>query len=73
MLIYYKENCTTDMTLLKVRDCFPYFIKCSKYIFFSHWFYSPLGPWPLIFSFMIILQTVGLLGPVISSSQGLST
>jgi hypothetical protein len=34
-------------------------------------FYSPLGPWPLLFSFMIILQTVGLLGRVISSSQGL--
>jgi hypothetical protein len=38
---------------------------------FFHWLYSPLGPWPLIFSFMIILQTVGLLGRVISSSQGL--
>jgi hypothetical protein len=36
-----------------------------------HWLYSPLGPWSLIFSFMIILQTVGLLGWVISSSQGL--
>jgi hypothetical protein len=36
-----------------------------------HWLYSPLGPWPLIFSFMIILQTVGLLGRVISSSKGL--
>jgi hypothetical protein len=34
--------------------------------------YSPLGPWPLIFfSFMIILQTVGLLRRVISLSQGL--
>jgi hypothetical protein len=32
---------------------------------------APLGPWPLIFSFMIILQTAGLLGRVISSSQGL--
>jgi hypothetical protein len=42
----------------------------SESIFF-HWLYSPLGPWPLIFSFMIILQTVGLLGWVISSSQGL--
>jgi hypothetical protein len=39
-------------------------------MFFFHWLYSPLGPWPLIFSFMIILQTVGLLGRVISSSQG---
>jgi hypothetical protein len=38
--------------------------------FFFHWLYSPLGPWPLIFSFMIILRTVGLLGRVISSSQG---
>jgi hypothetical protein len=36
-----------------------------------HWLYSPPGPWPLIFSFIIILQTVGLLGLVISSSQGL--
>jgi hypothetical protein len=33
--------------------------------------YSPHGPWPLIFIFMIILQMVGLLGRVISSSQGL--
>jgi hypothetical protein len=30
--------------------------------FFFHWLYSPLGPWPVIFSFMIVLQTVGLLG-----------
>jgi hypothetical protein len=36
-----------------------------------HWLYSPFGPWPLIFSPMIILQTVGLPGRVISSSQGL--
>jgi hypothetical protein len=41
------------------------------YIYIFHLLYSPLGPWPLIFSFMIILQTVGLLGRVISSSQGL--
>jgi hypothetical protein len=41
--------------------------------FFFHWLYSPLGPWTLIsfFSFMIVLRTVGLLGRVISSSQGL--
>jgi hypothetical protein len=32
---------------------------------------SRLGPWHQIFSFIIILQTVGLLGLVISSSQGL--
>jgi hypothetical protein len=38
---------------------------------FFHWLYSPLGPWPLLFSLMIILQTVGLLGRVISSSHGL--
>jgi hypothetical protein len=38
---------------------------------FFHWLYSTLGPWPLLFSFMIILQTAGLLGRVISSSQGL--
>jgi hypothetical protein len=39
--------------------------------FFFQWLYSPiLGP-GLFFSFMIILQTVGLLGRVISSSQGL--
>jgi hypothetical protein len=37
---------------------------------FFHLVYSPLGPWPPIFSFMIILQTVGLLGRVMSSSQG---
>jgi hypothetical protein len=32
---------------------------------------APLGPGLLFFSFMIILQTVGLLGRVISPSQGL--
>jgi hypothetical protein len=42
-----------------------------QYIFYFHWLYNPLGPWPLLFSFMIILQTVGLLARVISSSQGL--
>jgi hypothetical protein len=42
-----------------------------RYNFFFHWLYSPLGPWPLLFSFMIILQTIGLLGRVINSSQGL--
>jgi hypothetical protein len=39
-----------------------YFLRTScpdtHRIFFFHWLYSPLGPWPLIFSFMIILQTV---------------
>jgi hypothetical protein len=38
---------------------------------FFRWLYSPLGHWPLIFSFMILLQTVGFLGPAINSSQGL--
>jgi hypothetical protein len=42
----------------------------SRATIFFHRLYSPLGPWPLLFSFMIILQTVGLLGRVISSSQG---
>jgi hypothetical protein len=37
--------------------------------FFFHSLYCPLGPWPLIFSFMIVLQTVGLLERVISSSK----
>jgi hypothetical protein len=32
--------------------------------------YSPCGPWP-IFSLLIYSQSVGLLGWVISSSQGL--
>jgi hypothetical protein len=45
--------------------------KQKQICFFFHWLYSPLGPWPLIFSFMTILQTVGLLGRVISASQGL--
>jgi hypothetical protein len=39
--------------------------------FFFQWLYSPLWPWPLLFSFMIILLAVGLLGRVINSSQGL--
>jgi hypothetical protein len=34
-------------------------------LYFFHWLYSPLGPWPQL------LETVGLLGRVISSSQGL--
>jgi hypothetical protein len=54
---------TTSDRQLELR-CF-----CLYYYFFLL-LYSPLGPWPLLFSFMIILQTVGLLGRVISSSQG---
>jgi hypothetical protein len=46
-------------------------IPVSTIDFFFHWLYTPLGPWPLLLSFMIILQTVRLLGRVISSSQGL--
>jgi hypothetical protein len=30
--------------------------------FFFYRLYSPFGPWSLLFSFMIILHTVGLLG-----------
>jgi hypothetical protein len=41
------------------------------YIYIFRWLYSPRGPWPLLFSFMIILQSEGLLGRVISSLQGL--
>jgi hypothetical protein len=37
---------------------------------FFHWLYSPCGPWPL-FSFLINSHLVGLLGRVISPSQGL--
>jgi hypothetical protein len=40
------------------------------HVYFFSLALQSLGPWPLIFSFMIILQTVGLLGGVISSSQG---
>jgi hypothetical protein len=43
----------------------------SGTVFFFHWLYSPLGPWSLLFRFIIILQRVGLLGRVISTSQGL--
>jgi hypothetical protein len=39
--------------------------------FFFQWLYSPCGPWPLYFSFLIYTRTVGLLERVISSSQGL--
>jgi hypothetical protein len=46
-------------------------IRKDVFRYFFHWLYGPLGPCPLIFSFMIILQTVGLLGRVISSSQDL--
>jgi hypothetical protein len=37
---------------------------------FFDWLYSPCGPWTL-FSFLIYSQSVGFLGRVISSSQGL--
>jgi hypothetical protein len=36
---------------------------------FFHWLYSPCGPWPL-FSFLVYSQLLGLLGRVISPSQG---
>jgi hypothetical protein len=39
--------------------------------FLFHWLYSPHGPWPLIFSLMISLETVVLFGRVTSLSQGL--
>jgi hypothetical protein len=45
-------------------------LSCVPLYFSFHWPYSPLGPWPLLLSFMIILQSVGLLGRVIRSSQG---
>jgi hypothetical protein len=38
---------------------------------FFCWLYSPRGPWPLLSVSWSFLQTVGLLGRVISSSQGL--
>jgi hypothetical protein len=37
--------------------------------FFFQWLYSPCGPWPLCFSFLIYTRAVGLLERVISSSQ----
>jgi hypothetical protein len=40
-------------------------------VFFSTGSTAPLGPGLWFFNFIIILQTVGLLGRVISSSQGL--
>jgi hypothetical protein len=48
-----------------------YFIHSFIHSFIHHWFYNPLlGP-GLFFSFVIIFaQTVGLLGRVISPSQG---
>jgi hypothetical protein len=66
----YITSCTTSVKmyyLLLQR----FLYTNSEYIFFFHWLYSPLGPRPLFFSFMIILQMVGLLGRVISSSQDL--
>jgi hypothetical protein len=39
--------------------------------FFFQWLYSPCGPWPLYFSFLIYTRAVGLLERVISTSQGL--
>jgi hypothetical protein len=54
-------HCTVPRLLIRKR----YYV---LFLFFPHWLYSPLGPWPMIFSFKIILQTVGLLGRVISSS-----
>jgi hypothetical protein len=39
--------------------------------FSFHWLYSSRGPWPLLFfSHLIYSQLVGLLGNVISPSQG---
>jgi hypothetical protein len=47
-----------------------HFILCDVFFFFAG-FTAPLGPGLWFFSFMIILQKVGLLERVISSSQGL--
>jgi hypothetical protein len=46
-------------------------IHMYRYVFLSLALQTPLDPSPSLFRFMIILQTVGLLGRVISSSQGL--
>jgi hypothetical protein len=43
----------------------------SEKVTFSHWLYSPLGLWPLIFQFHDHFTDGSLLGRVISSSQGL--
>jgi hypothetical protein len=42
------------------------------YLLFFNGSTAPLGPLSLIFSFIIILQTVGIIGREISSSQSLS-
>jgi hypothetical protein len=40
----------------------------SKLFLFFHWLYSSLGPWSLLFTFMIIFTDGRTLGRVISSS-----
>jgi hypothetical protein len=55
---------------IKHGDNFHLRVVLSLSYFFFHWLYSPRGPWSLLFSFIIILQTVEHLGRVISSSQG---
>jgi hypothetical protein len=49
----------------------------GKYIIYNFlhtyvylWLYSPCGPWPLFFSFLIYTHSVGFLGRGISPSQG---
>jgi hypothetical protein len=60
---------TKIMCAFSSLPCVSHVRHILDFIFF-HWLYSPRGP-DIFFSFMIILQTVGLLGRVISSSQGL--
>jgi hypothetical protein len=43
---------------------------CRLYNSMYLWFYSPCGASPFFFSFLIYTQSVGLLGPGISPSQG---
>jgi hypothetical protein len=75
MLLMCLFHCGVSRRML-VRRMAPLSTLCFQYSFaftslFFYWLYSPLGPWPLLFSFMIILQTLSVLGRVISSSQGL--
>jgi hypothetical protein len=63
---HFKYHCTKSL-LITINIALPLFL---HFIYFSpHWLYSPRGPWPL-FSLLIHSQLVGLLGRVISPSQG---
>jgi hypothetical protein len=65
------EMCGSSSIRLDQKLIGRFLLHVSFWVIFFYWLYSPRGPGPLISVSWTFLQTVGPLGRVISSSQGL--